>query len=50
MSLTLVNTTSQASVRFEELRRFQVYRLDRPRRRPLLQRLRRGLRARFHRW
>ena len=41
--------TSEASVRFQEIRRFQVYRLDRPRRRPLLQRLRRGLRARLHR-
>jgi len=41
--------TSAAPLRFEEIRRFQVYRLDRPRRRNLLQRLRRGVRARLHR-
>ena len=32
-----------------EIRRFQVYRLERPRRRPLLQRLRRTVMARLHR-
>jgi hypothetical protein len=37
-------------VRFQEMRRFQVYRLERPRRRPLLDRLRRGLRARLARY
>ena len=49
MSLNPGLKTSATSVRFEEIRRFQVYRLDRPRHRTLLQRLRRGLRARLHR-
>ena len=49
MSPTPGQRTSAAPVRFEEIRRFQVYRLDRPRQRTLLQRLRRGLRARLHR-
>ena len=48
MSLTLLKT-SASTVRFEEMRRYQVYRLDRPRHRSLIQRLRRGLRARLHR-
>ena len=49
MSLTPGHKSSQAPVRFEEIRRYQVYRLARPRQRTLLQRLRRGLRARLHR-
>ena len=49
MSPTPGQRTSAAPVRFEEIRRFQVYRLDRPRQRTLLQRLRRGLRERLHR-
>jgi hypothetical protein len=49
MNLTPGVKTSPSSARFEEIRRFQVYRLDRPRHRTLLQRLRRGLRARLHR-
>jgi hypothetical protein len=49
MSLTLDLKPNEPTVRLEEIRRFQVYRLDRPRRRPLLQRLRRGLRARLSR-
>ena len=48
MSLTPLKT-SATSVRVEEMRRYQVYRLDRPRHRSLIQRLRRGLRARLHR-
>ena len=48
MSLTPLKT-SAGTVRFEEMRRYQVYRLDRPRHRSLIQRLRRGLRARLHR-
>jgi hypothetical protein len=48
MSLTPLKTGATA-VRFEEMRRYQVYRLDRPRHRSLIQRLRRGLRARLHR-
>jgi hypothetical protein len=49
MSITLVLKGTETSVRLEEIRRFQVYRLERPRRRPLLQRLRRTLRAHFYR-
>ena len=48
MSLTPLKT-SATSARVEEMRRYQVYRLDRPRHRSLIQRLRRGLRARLHR-
>ena len=48
MSLTPLKT-SAASARFEEIRRVQVYRLDRPRHRSLFQRLRRSVRARLHR-
>ena len=47
--MTLATKGSEGAVRLEEIRRFQVYRLDRPRRRPLLQRLRRGWRAHFAR-
>jgi hypothetical protein len=42
-------STADGLARLYELRRFQVYRLNRPRRRPLLQRLRRTLRARLSR-
>jgi hypothetical protein len=38
---------SAAATRLHEIRRFQVYRLERPRRRPILQRLRRNLIARL---
>jgi hypothetical protein len=48
MSLSPLKT-SASPVRFEEIRRFQVHRLDRPRHRSLIQRLRRGLRARLYR-
>jgi hypothetical protein len=37
------------TTRLHEMRRHQVYRLERPRRRPLLARLRRSLRGRFAR-
>ncbi|MBV9324292.1 MAG: hypothetical protein JO352_10945 [Chloroflexi bacterium] len=37
------------STRLYEMRRFQVYRLERPRNRSLLKRLSRGLRVRFAR-
>ena len=40
---------AESPVRLLELRRYQVYRLERQRRRPLLQRLRRSLRARLYR-
>jgi hypothetical protein len=36
-------------VRLSEIRRYQVYRLERRQRRPLLQRLRRSIRARLSR-
>jgi hypothetical protein len=49
MSLTFGLKSSEPAIRFEEIRRLQVYRLDRPRRRPLLQRWRRSLRARLSR-
>jgi hypothetical protein len=39
----------QISVRLSEIRKHQVYRLERTRQRPLLLRLRRELRARFSR-
>jgi hypothetical protein len=42
-------TAATEPARFRELRRFQVYRLERLRQRPLLQRLRRGIRSRLHR-
>ncbi len=48
MSLTPLKTSAN-TVRFEEMRRYEVYRLDRLRHRSLIQRLRRGLRARLHR-
>ena len=37
----------QSATRLHEIRRFQVYRLERPRRRPILQRLRRTVVARL---
>lgn len=40
---------AEPNVRLLEIRRHQVYRLERPRNRPLLARLSRGLRARLHR-
>jgi hypothetical protein len=40
---------ADTSVRLQEMRRHQVYRLDRPRSRSLFKRLSRGLRARFAR-
>ena len=39
----------EAPLRFQEVRRFQVIRLERRRRRPLIDRLRRNLRARLFR-
>jgi hypothetical protein len=38
-----------STIRLHEMRRFQVYRLERPRNRSLFKRLSRGLRARFYR-
>jgi hypothetical protein len=43
--MSTMTTNEGGSVRMYELRRFQVFRLDRPRRRSLLQRLRRTIRA-----
>jgi hypothetical protein len=40
---------AEPTARLHELRRFQVYRLERPRNRSLFKRLSRGLRARFAR-
>jgi hypothetical protein len=40
---------SSSSIRLHEMRRFQVYRLERPRHRSLFRRLSLGLRARFAR-
>ena len=40
---------AEPAIRLHELRRFQVYRLERPRNRSLFKRLGRGLRARFGR-
>jgi hypothetical protein len=45
----IVSKTDDSNGRLSEIRRFQVYRLERARRRPLLQRLRRTLLARLHR-
>ena len=44
MSL-FIKSDDESATRLYELRRFQVYRLERPRRRPLLARLRRSLRS-----
>jgi hypothetical protein len=44
-----IKADESSAVRLQELRRFQVYRLERPRRRPWLQRLRRTMRARLFR-
>lgn len=49
MSTNPTKDSADAAVRFQELRRFQVYRLERERPRPLLRRLRRTLRARLAR-
>jgi hypothetical protein len=38
----------EPAMKLHEIRRFQVYRLERPRRRPLLARLRRTVLARLH--
>jgi hypothetical protein len=38
---------SESATRLHEIRRYQVYRLERPRRRPILQRLRRTVVARL---
>ncbi|HEY3059751.1 MAG TPA: hypothetical protein VGL99_12330 [Chloroflexota bacterium] len=46
MSLNLIHSATPAT-RLHEIRPFQVYRLERPRRRPLLQRIRRVVRAHF---
>jgi len=40
---------ADAAIRLHEMRRHQVYRLERPRGRSLFKRLSRGLRARFAR-
>jgi hypothetical protein len=40
---------ASSSIRLHEMRRFQVYRLERPRQRSLFKRLSLGLRARFAR-
>ena len=42
-------TKTDSAVQLRELRRHQVYRLERRRQRSLISRLSRGLRARFHR-
>jgi hypothetical protein len=39
---------SETPTRLHEIRRFQVYRLERPRRRPILERLRRTVIARLN--
>ena len=49
MSTTPTKDGAAATTRFHELRRFQVYRLERERPRPLLRLLRRTLRARLAR-
>jgi hypothetical protein len=46
--MTTMNTNQQAA-RLREVRRFQVYRLERRQSRSLLSRLSHGLRVRFHR-
>jgi hypothetical protein len=48
MSL-LTRSADESGVRLHELRRHQVYRLERPRRRSLLARLRRSVRGRLAR-
>ena len=48
MSL-IFKADADSSVRLSEIRRYQVYRLERRQRRPLLQRLRRSIRARLSR-
>jgi hypothetical protein len=48
MSL-IFKADADSAVRFSEIRRYQVYRLERKPRRPLLQRLRRTIRARLYR-
>ena len=45
----ILKADEDSSVRFSEIRRYQVYRLERKQRRPLLQRLRRTIRARLYR-
>lgn len=45
MSTTPTKTGVEGVIRFQELRRFQVYRLERERPRTLLRRIRRTLRA-----
>jgi hypothetical protein len=45
----MTSSQPQRSAQLHELRRNQVYRLERPRNRSLLTRLSRGLRARLHR-
>jgi hypothetical protein len=47
MSLSLIHSHEAAS-RLHEIRPHQVYRLERPRRRPLLQRLRRTVVSRLN--
>jgi hypothetical protein len=47
--MTSATVKSGTAIRLQEIRRFQVYRLQRPRNRTLLQRLSRGLRTRFGR-
>jgi len=44
-----MNSTAKSSSRLLEVRRNQVYRLERPRHRSLLSVLRRGIRARLSR-
>jgi hypothetical protein len=46
---TMTNSTTSIGPQLREVRRFQVYRLERPRNRSLLSRLSHGLRLRFHR-
>jgi hypothetical protein len=48
MSL-IFKADADSSVRLFEIRRYQVYRLERKQPRPLLQRLRRTIRARLYR-
>jgi hypothetical protein len=46
--MSLIHAHAPATT-LHEIRKFQVYRLERPRRRPLLQRLRRTVMAHLHR-
>jgi hypothetical protein len=49
MSTATISIKADSSTRLLEVRRYQVYRLERRRQRSLISRLSRGLRVRFHR-